>query len=178
MSSSEMSATLPLPLAWPLSRRWVNALGSGACVAMLGFGYFLQFGLGLEPCPLCILQRLAILATAVVFLVAALHNPAGWGHRVYAGLLTLTLGSGIALSSRHSWLQYFHTGDEAGLCGMSLEYMLDVLSPWEIIKTVLKGTGDCTRIDWSFLGLSIPAWTLICFVVLAAIGITRNWQRD
>jgi disulfide bond formation protein DsbB len=124
------------------------------------------------------MQRLAILATAGVFLAAALHNPAGWGRRVYAGLLALTLGGGIALSSRQVWLQYFHTGDGAGLCGMSLDYMLEVLSPWEIIKTVLKGTGDCTRIDWSFLGLSIPAWTLICFLLLAAVSITRNWLRD
>jgi disulfide bond formation protein DsbB len=178
MSHHEMAATLPVTLNGLPSRRLLNLLGFSACIAMLGFGYYLQFVQHLEPCPLCIFQRIAIFSTGSVFLLAAIHNPRDWGTRVYALLLTLTIGTGVALSTRHIWLQYFLPADQKPECGMALDYMLEVLSPWETLKQVLKGTGDCTQIDWSFLHLSIPAWTLVCFILLGIGGITRNWMRS
>jgi disulfide bond formation protein DsbB len=179
MSNYEMTATVPAALGDLPSHRLVNVLGFIACASMLGFGiFYLQQYLGLEPCPLCILQRVAIAATGSVFLLAAIHNPRNWGRRVYALLLALTIGSGVALSSRHVWLQYFLPANAQLDCGMALSYMLEVLSPWETLRLVLKGSGDCSRIDWSFLYLSIPAWTLVYFILLGIVGITRNWRRD
>ncbi len=177
MSNNGLMSAAPLTYGLP-SRRLLNVLGFLACAGMLSFGYYLQFVLQLEPCPLCILQRVAIFSTGLVFLAAALHHPGGWGARLYALLLAVTIGSGVVLSLRHVWIQYFIPEDQKPTCGMALDYMLEVLSPWQTLKQVLKGTGDCALINWSFLGLSIPAWTLVCFILLGAVGITRNWLRD
>jgi disulfide bond formation protein DsbB len=144
---------------------------------MLGFGYFLQYVQGLEPCPMCILQRIAIFFTACIFLLAALHNPQRWGAKVYGVLLALTTGIGAVLSMRHIWLQYFIPEDTALACGMSYDYMMEVFSPFEALTMILRGTGDCTEVVWTFLGLSIPSWTLACFLILGAVGVTRNWMR-
>lgn len=177
---STNGSTIATPPAYGLPpRRLVNALGFLACAAMLSFGYYhLQLSLGLEPCPLCIFQRIAILGSGLVFLAAALHNPGERGARVYALLLAAATGAGAALSLRHVWIQYLIPEDQKPACGMALDYMLEVLSPWQTIKQVLQGTGDCAQIDWSFLGLSIPAWTLVCFILLGVIGFARNWLRD
>lgn len=164
-------------LSWLPSRRTTNFLGFAACAAMLGFGYFLQYVQGLEPCPMCILQRIAIFFTGCVFLVAALHNPRDWGAKVYGVLLALTIGIGAAFSIRHIWLQYFISEDSALACGMSYDYMMEVFSPFEALTMILRGTGDCAEIVWTFLGLSIPSWTLICFLILGAVGVARNWMR-
>lgn len=162
---------------WLPSRRWVNFLGFIACASMLGFGYFLQHMMLLEPCPMCILQRMAIAAVGCVFLVAALHNPLVRGARIYAVILALMVAVGAALSMRHLWLQYFLPEDQAPACGMALDYMMEVFSPGEVLAMVLAGTGDCTEVVWTFLGLSIPGWTLVCFVILGIVGVTRNWMR-
>lgn len=162
---------------WLPSRRWINFLGFASCAAMLGFGYILQYVMFLEPCPMCILQRIAIVAVGSVFLVAALHNPHVWGAKIYAIGLALTVATGAALSMRHIWLQYFMPEDQEPACGMALDYMIEVLPPGEVLTNILAGTGDCTEVVWTFLGLSIPAWTLVCFVVLGIVGVTRNWMR-
>lgn len=178
MLTDEMTAPLSQEKPrWLLSQRLINSLGFTACVAMMGFGYFLQYIMNLEPCPMCILQRIAIVTVGFVFLLAALHNPRGWGARIYAALLALTTGIGAALSLRHVWLQNFLPADRELACGGGLDYMLEVFSPGEALAMVLAGTGDCTEVAWSFLGLSIPAWTLVCFILLGSIGVTRNWIR-
>lgn len=162
---------------WLPSRRWVNFFGFAACAGMLGFGYVLQYVMYLEPCPMCILQRMAIVAIGSVFLLAALHNPRAWGARIYAVVLALTVAIGAGLSMRHIWLQYFLPEDQEPACGMALDYMVEVFSPGEVLAMILAGTGDCTQVVWDFLGLSIPAWTLVCFVVLGVVGVTRNWMK-
>jgi disulfide bond formation protein DsbB len=126
---------------------------------------------------MCILQRIALFVTGCVFLAAALHNPRHWGAKVYGVLLALTIGMGAAISMRHIWLQYFIPDDSALACGMSYDYMMEVFSPFEALTMILRGTGDCTEVVWTFLGLSIPSWTLICFLILGIIGIARNWMR-
>ena len=161
------------------SRRAINALGFAACIGMLGFGYVLQYVEGLEPCPLCILQRIAILGLAIVFLIAALHHPRSGGAKVYGLLLLLTAGIGASLSARQIYLQYFLPKDAEPACAsLGLDYMLEVFSPIEVITTILKGTGDCAEVVWTFLGLSIPSWTLVCFVFLGSVGVVRNFMRD
>jgi disulfide bond formation protein DsbB len=174
MTNTDIAApALTAPSIGLPSRRLTNFLGFSACVLMLSFGYYLQYVEQLEPCPLCILQRLAIFVTGCVFLVAAIHNPQPRGGRLYGLLLALTIGTGAAISARHIWLQYFVDADKLS-CGMGLDYMLEAFSPFETLTLILRGTGDCTRIDWSFLGLSIPGWTLVCFLCLGLVGVTRN----
>jgi disulfide bond formation protein DsbB len=162
---------------WLPSRRLTNFLGFTACALMLGFGYFLQYVMALAPCPMCILQRIAIVAVGCVFLAAALHNPRVWGAKIYGILLGLTTVTGAALSMRHIWLQYFLPEGQEPACGMALDYMIEELPPWEVLTNILAGTGDCTEVVWTFLGLSIPTWTLVCFVILGILGVTRNWMR-
>lgn len=157
-----------------IPRRAFNALGALACIAMLGFGYFLQFVQHLEPCPMCIFQRIAIVVLGLCFMLAFWHN--AWP-RFYALLIALAATGGAALSARHVWLQNLPE-DQATLCGAAeLDYLLEVFGPWEAFARVWRGTGDCTEILWQFLGLSIPSWTLVCFVLLGLSALVRNWAR-
>ena len=155
------------------SRRLINFLGFLICAGLLGYGYFLQYYQGLEPCPLCIFQRLAFMALGIVFLVAAVHNPRAWGARLYALLLLLAGAIGAALAGRQVWLQSLPP-DQVPECGPGLNYMLDVFPLFEVIETVLRGSGDCAEVDWTFLSLSIAGWTLILFIALGVIGFVRN----
>ena len=157
-----------------LSRRTVNVLGFLICAGLLAYGYYLQYVQGLEPCPLCMFQRIALMALGVVFLLAAVHSPRGWGGRVWGVLVLLVAGAGAALSGRHVWLQSLPP-DQVPQCGMDLETMLDILPLQETIRTVLTASGECADISWTFLGLSIPAWTLVWFVLLGLAGLAGNW---
>lgn len=167
-------------MAWiqdRLSRRIVNGLGFLACIAGLGFAVYAQFVLKLEPCPLCIFQRVALLAVGLVFLAAALHNPRGWGVWSYAGLLGLSNAAGAAIAARHVWLQHLPP-DEVPRCGPGLDYMLQAFPLNEVIRDVLTGSGECAKIDWTLLGLSMPVWTLLLFIGLGVFGVMGNlWLR-
>lgn len=170
---SMVNAFMP---SWLPSRRLVNALGFACCGLSLGFAYILQFHMGLTPCNLCIFQRLAMFALGIVFVLATLHNPHRWGARVYGILIALTAGVGIAIAGRHVWLQNL-PADRIPECGPDLDYMLEVFSLGETIRRVLTGSGDCAETQWIFLGLTIPGWTLVLFVVLGLMGVARNWMR-
>lgn len=159
------------------SRRVINFFGFLACAALLGYGYYLQYVDGLEPCPLCMFQRLALYALGGVFLLAALHGPRGWGGRVYALLLLVTAGVGAALSLRHLWLQSLPP-DQVPDCGPDLDYLLEVFPLQDVITTVLQGSGDCAEVSWTLFGITIPGWTLVAFVGLGLIGVVRNWAAD
>ena len=172
---NERTATVS-GLALGLSRRAVNLLGFAACALLAAFAYYLQFYEGLEPCPLCIFQRVAMIALGGVFLVAALHNPSGAGGRVYGVLIALVAAIGAGVAGRHVWLQSLPP-DQVPACGAGLDYMLETFPLTEAIRMVLRGTGDCAESVWSFLGLSIPAWTLIWFVAMGLVGLVRNWMR-
>jgi disulfide bond formation protein DsbB len=158
------------------SRRAANALGLAAAAGLLCYALYAQYGLGLEPCPLCILQRIAVLGMGLLFLLALLHDPRRGGARIYGVLLGLLAASGIAVAARHLWIQAQPPGTVAE-CGASLDYMLDVLPPGEVLMKVLKGSGECSKLDWSFLGLSMPAWVLIACVGLGAWGLWVNLSR-
>jgi len=165
-------------IAWLPSRRLSNVLGFAACVfGMLFAVLILQGYLELEPCPLCIFQRVAMIGMAAVFLLAALHNPAGWGARIYGALILLVAGGGAAIAARQSWLQHL-PADQVPACGPDLDYMLDVFPLFDTIRMVLTGSGDCAEVKWTFLSLSIPEWTLILFVVLGITGAVRNWMKE
>lgn len=157
-----------------LSRRWVNTVGFLVCALGLGYAYFAQFAQGLEPCPLCIFQRLALMAVGVIFLLAAFHNPPSWGAKVYGLLIDLAATVGVLVAGRHVWIQSLPP-EEAPRCGPGLDYMLQNFPLGEALREVLTGSGECAKVDWSLLGLSMPMWNLLLFFSLGMIGLGANW---
>jgi disulfide bond formation protein DsbB len=133
---------------------------------------FLEEHLGLAPCPLCMTQRFFIVLVGFFALIGGLHNPSGWGRRVYGTLCTISAAAGGAVAARHVWLQHL-PADEVPACGPSLEYMLDTLPFSETLNIVMMGDGNCADTVWTFLGLSIPEQTLALFSVLIIICL---WQ--
>lgn len=156
-----------------ISSRLSFFLGFVVCVSLLAVGAYLQFVKQLEPCPLCISQRLAILATGLGFLLAAVHNQ---GRKIYAVFIALLALSGASISIRHVWLQHLPP-EEVPECGPGIEYMLQNFPLAETIKLMLTGTGDCAKVDWTLLGLSIPAWTLLAFLTLAGWALYQFWNN-
>jgi disulfide bond formation protein DsbB len=135
-----------------------------ACAAMLGYGYYLQHVMFLDPCPLCIFQRLVFLWIGAIALVAAIHGPGPVGNRIYGGLLCIGGLVGIGIAWRHVWLQGLPP-DEVPECGMGLNYMLDTMPFLQVLEQVLRGSGECAEVSWRFLGLSMPGWTLFWYAV-------------
>lgn len=157
-----------------ISRRAGNALGFLACAALMGYALYAQHVLGLAPCPLCIFQRVAVIVVGVLFLVAALHNPVGNGARVYGGLIDFATVAGMLISARHIWIQAQPPGTVAA-CGADLDYLLEIMPVTEVVNKVLTGSGECGKVDWTLLGLSMPWWVLISFVVLGTWGLAVNF---
>jgi protein dithiol:quinone oxidoreductase len=155
-------------------RRGLNFLGFAVCVALLGYAWYAQSMLQLEPCPLCIFQRVGVAATAVLFLLAALHNPRRWGAPVYGGLLLVAAFATMAVAARHLWIQHLPEG-AVPACGATLSYMLEVFPIADVIRKVLTGSGECAKITWSFLGLSMPGWVLIAAAGLGALAACANF---
>jgi disulfide bond formation protein DsbB len=153
------------------SPRTLFLLGFLGCVAMMAtaLAYF-QHYLQLEPCPLCIMQRVVVISIAAVLLVATLHNPRDWGIRVYGVLVTLVAATGAAIAGRHVWLQNLPP-DQVPECGPGLDYILDVFPLGEALRMVLHGSGECAEVLWRFLGLSIPGWTLVAFSGFILYGL-------
>jgi disulfide bond formation protein DsbB len=147
-----------------------------AVVAMLFARVYLQEYLGLEACPLCMTQRVFVVAWGAVALAAIIHNPGGVGIRVYAGLCALCAIAGGAVAARHVWLQNLPE-DQVPACGPSLEYMLETLPFSETISLVLMGDGNCAATMWTFMGLSIPEQTLILFAVVALVCLWQTIRR-
>lgn len=156
-----------------ISRRLGNSIGFLACVGLMGFALYFQYGLGLEPCPLCIFQRVAVIAVGVLFLIAALHNPGRTGARVYAVLLAIAAIAGALISTRHVWIQAQPPGTVAA-CGASLDYLMDIMPVTEVITKVLTGSGECGKVDWTLLGLSMPWWVLFALIALGAWAVNVN----
>jgi disulfide bond formation protein DsbB len=159
-----------------VSRRAGNALGAAACVAALAFAFYSQYGLGLVPCHLCIFQRVTVAALGIVFVLAALASRPGARGAVFAALIALTGLATIATSGRHVWIQMQPEGSIPA-CGADLAFMLDLFPLTEVILKVFKAGGECAKIDWSLLGLSMPAWVLVLAIVLTAGGIRINLRK-
>ena len=150
--------------------------GFAGCVALLGYAIHTQLNDGLEPCPLCIFQRMAYMGLALVFLAGGLHAPRGVGGRRFYGVLVgLASLVGIGIAGRHVWLQLQPPGTAA--CGLPFSFMRETMGPMELVRKVLTGTGDCGTVDWTLFGLSMPVWSLVGFVLLAAWGLRAAFQR-
>lgn len=154
----------------------VNGYCALACGGLLAYALYAQHGLGLEPCPLCVFQRVAVLALGFVFLAAYAHNPARGGASVYGTLAVVAAGGGIAFAGRQLWLQGL-PADQVPECGPGLNFIMDVFPFWEAVKMVFQGSGDCAKIDWTFLGISMAGWVLISLVGLASIAAWNNFRR-
>lgn len=153
-----------------MSVRTAAALGALVCALLLGFGYYLQYVQGLDPCPLCLVQRGFFYAVMGIFIVAALHAPLRAGRLVYGGVAALFAAGGAATAARQVWLQHLPP-DKVPQCGPDLFFMLENFPLSRILKTLVAGTGECAVVDWTFLGLSIAEWSLGWFVALFAYAL-------
>jgi disulfide bond formation protein DsbB len=154
-------------------RRGLNFLGLAACSGMLAFAWYAQMVLGLEPCPLCIFQRVGVAAIALLFLLAGIHNPKSWGAPVYGALLVLAALITMGVAARHLWIQHLPEG-AVPACGAGLSYMLQIFPLADVIRKVLTGSGECAKVTWTLLGLSMPAWVLIAAAGLGIFGARIN----
>lgn len=152
------------------SPRVLFVAGFMACLIALMTALYFQFVMGLEPCPLCIFQRVFVLGVGILFLIAALHNPHGVVRRIYGALIAVLAGLGGAVAGRQVWLQSLPP-DQVPECGVDLDYMLQAFPITKTIRLVLRGSGDCAEVLWTFLGLSIPGWTLVMFSGLTLFGL-------
>lgn len=153
-----------------LSQRALFGLGAVSCAALMVIALYMQYQLRLEPCPLCIFQRLFVTALGVVMLAGAVHDPRGFGRRVYGALVLLLALLGVAVAGRHVWLQHL-PADQVPECGPGLEYMLQAFPLSETLALVFRGSGECAEVQWTFIALSIPEWTLLIFLALTAFGV-------
>jgi disulfide bond formation protein DsbB len=140
-----------------------------ACAGLMGYGLYLQHVQNLEPCPLCILQRYAFIAVGIVALIAAAHGPGRAGRAAYGALIALASAVGAAVAGRQTWLQ--HNPPKALDCGPDLAYMLESFPLSQVLPKIFKGEGDCAKVVWKFLGLSIPEWALVWFALFALAGL-------
>jgi disulfide bond formation protein DsbB len=148
--------------------RRVLALLSAACVAMLAFGLYLQHVVGLEPCPMCIVQRYALLLVALVSGVAAMARARG-ALMTGSAVVVLLSGFGAFVAARQSWLQW--NPPEIASCGRDFYGMIETFPLKRAIPMIFKGGGDCTKIDWTFLGASIANWSFVSFCIFAAVAL-------
>jgi disulfide bond formation protein DsbB len=153
-----------------LTSRQLNGWGLLITLAMLAGSYILEYGLGLTPCPLCVLTRWTVVLIAVVFLLALLHNPKKTGVRIYALVNLLLAVLGIVINVRHIWLQNLPP-DQAPACAPGLDYMLQVMPLKDVLIKIFSGTAECSAVDWQFLKLTLPEWTLIFIVILVMINL-------
>lgn len=149
--------------------RRVLALVSLGCVALLAFGLYLQHVGGLEPCPMCIVQRYAMVLIAIVAGITATTNKKGL-LMTGSGLLVLLSGAGAFVAVRQSWLQWYPP--EVASCGRDFYGMIETFPLQRVIPMIFKGSGDCSKIDWTFLGGSIANWAFLCFVAVGLIALT------
>ena len=142
------------------------------CTGLMLVGYYMQYVMGLEPCALCMTQRVFIVAVGVMGLLGFLINPQGAGRKVIATLGGLLAVAGGYFSSRQIYLQNLPE-DQVPACGPSVDYLLDNFPLMEALEVLLRGDGNCAEVSWSFLGVSIPGWTLVAFVGLLGFNL---WQ--
>ena len=149
--------------------RRLLALVSLACIALLAFGLYLQHVVGLEPCPMCIVQRYALVLVAIVSGLTAI-TPKRELLITGSSLLVLLSGFGAFVAARQSFLQWYPP--EVVSCGRDFYGMIETFPLKRAIPMIFKGSGDCTKVDWTFLGGSIANWSFVCFVVIGLIALT------
>lgn len=145
------------------------------CAGLLSYGLYLQHFTGLEPCPLCILQRYAFVSIALLALIAAALNPKGVGLKIWSVLVAATAIAGGGVSVRQSWLQ--HNPPAVSTCGPDMSYMISHFPLADALPKLFRGEGDCSQVDWSLFGLSMAEWALLCFALILAASIWQMLRR-
>ena len=153
--------------------RPLNLLGAAACFVLFGYALFAEHVQGYEPCPLCILQRLAVVGMGLAFLLAAAHRPANWFRHAYSALCGAfgLAGGGVAI--RHLWIQNQPEGTVPP-CGAGFDFIVENFGFLTAVKEALTASGECAEVDWSLLGLSMPGWVLLALLALTAWAVRTN----
>ena len=159
----------------PLPTRAVLGALFVACAGLLAFASYLQHVQGLEPCPMCILQRYAFVTLGIVALIAAIHGPRGIMLKVYGALTILAAIAGGGVAIRHSYIQHFPPKIET--CGTDLEFLVSNFPLSQALPKIFTGTGSCSKVDWTMMGLSIPEWALAWFVIFAVAAAWLAFLR-
>jgi disulfide bond formation protein DsbB len=162
------------PFRWPFRAQY--AAGFVVCAALLAYAYYVQFAQGIEPCPMCIFQRIAFIFMGVFFLAGALHAPRKRGRKTYALLILLAAAAGVAIAARHLWVQLQPPDPLAG-CAPGWNYMVENFPLSKALKMAFTGNADCAQVTWTWLGLSMPFWTLVCYVLLGAGALWAGFRR-
>jgi disulfide bond formation protein DsbB len=156
----------------------LNFLGAFVCGALLLIAvFYFQNYLGLEPCYLCVTQRVFVALTGIIFLVAALHNPSSYGNKIYAGLGLLSSVTGAYFSAKQLWLQSLPE-ENIPSCGPPVEYLFDAFPMSEVVAMLLRGDGNCAKVQWEFLSISMPGWVLISFIILSLLGLYQLLRKN
>ncbi|PNS07604.1 disulfide bond formation protein B [Solilutibacter silvestris] len=161
----------------PKSFRARFLIGFLACAGLLGYAFYVQFQLGVMPCNFCILQRIAFAALGTVFLIGGVIAPKSTSARKWLAVLAVipaVAGAGVAL--RHVWVQIYPP-PMAG-CGSPMTFMLEMMPVQSVLRKVLTASGDCSNINWTFLGLTMPAWCALWFIGLGIWAIAAGWRRS
>lgn len=159
------------------SSRIINAIGFLTCISAMAFAVlYLQRVLYLDPCPLCVIDRVLIISMSIFFLLAFIHNPARTGQRIY-GIINLVLVTlAMIVAGRHVWLQYLPP-DQVPECGAGLDFMLETMPLNDVLVTIFKGSGECADIQWTFLGLSIPEQTILLFMAFVFLILIQIFRK-
>jgi disulfide bond formation protein DsbB len=163
-----------------ISSRWLYLGGALFAGGLMGFGLYLQYVQHQIPCPLCMVQRVIFIAILALFALAALHGTRRVAERVYAAVVVFFSLLGVAVASRHIWLQHLPK-DQVPACGPGLEYLLDTFPMAEVLKELMHGSGECAAKGWTFLTLGIPEWSLLCYLALGSWAVLiagRAKQND
>lgn len=162
-------------MAFWTSTRGIFLLIFLLCCAFMGYALYAQHVLGLQPCNLCVLQRYAMVGLGIVSGIAALHGPRGWGARIYGVLALVAAATGAGVALKHHNIQNLSPEQKLGLtCEAPLDYLLENRTWGEALKVVFAGGGNCGDVDWTFLGLGMPGWVLVWFVIFAVLVLWRG----
>ncbi|MDJ0958981.1 MAG: disulfide bond formation protein B [Arenicellales bacterium] len=159
-----------------MSHRSIYLFGFLGCTALMAIALYFQYVMGLEPCPLCIVQRVFFVVTGLICLVAFIHNPKTWGNKVYGIVGAVSALAGAAVAARHVWLQNLPP-ELVPECGPGLDYMLRVFPLGQVVEMVFTGSGECAEVAWRFLGLTIPGWTLVVYLVILLVALYQAFRR-
>lgn len=154
----------------PLNARPLFLLIFISCLGLLGFGLYLQHAKGLEPCPLCVMQRYAFVLAGLIALVAGLHAPRRTGARWYGAGVALAALAGIVVAGRHVWLEHLPK-DQVPSCGPGLDFIMESFPLTKALSLIFKGSGECADVVWRFLGFSISEWALAWFALFLLAGL-------
>lgn len=158
------------------NKRLLNLAGFLACAGMMGFALYAQHVLLLEPCPLCVFQRIATISLGLVFLAVTLHDPGRVGARIYGVLIGLVAACGVSIATWHVYLQNL-PADEVPSCGPGFEYIMENFALFDALDMIFQGSGECAEVVWRLLGLSMPSWVIIGLGGLGIAGIYNNFRK-